>query len=62
MNLINYTIQECFYRRIKETPQALAYRFGEHEYSWAEAGKISLALAEELRRQEKRTASRLAVD
>ena len=51
MNLINYTIQECFYRRIKETPQALAYRFGEHKYSWAEAGKISLALAEELQRQ-----------
>ena len=51
MNLIKDTIQECFYRRIKETPQAVAYSFNEKEYSWAETGKIALALAETLRQQ-----------
>ncbi len=51
MDLINYTIQECFYWRIKETPRVLAYRFGQNEYSWEEAGRISLTLAGELSRQ-----------
>ncbi|RRD93422.1 AMP-binding protein [Clostridiales bacterium COT073_COT-073] len=48
MELINRTIQECFNQRIQETPQALAYHFGEVKYTWAETGNITFQLAKKL--------------
>lgn len=51
MNLINNTIQECFYKRIQETPEALAYQFGENKYSWGKTGRIVFSLAKELKAQ-----------
>lgn len=48
MDLINSTIQECFKRRIEDSPQVLAYHFGEIRYTWEETGRITFHLANNL--------------